>query len=437
MYRLTIISLLIGAILFLGCNSDNSGKDDHAHRVELKQEDGQYRLYLNDEEFYVKGAGLEFGNIERLAANGGNSFRTWRTDNGQRSGKEVLDEAHEHGLMVLMGIEIGRERHGYDYNDTAWVREQYESVKKQVLELKDHPAILGWAIGNELNLRATNNKVWDAVNDISIMIHEIDGNHPTTTTFAGFSKDDAKNYMERCTDMDFVSIQMYGDILNLQKYIKESGYQGPYMVTEWGATGHWEVPKTEWDIAIEQTSTEKAKAVKERWEKAIKPDTENCLGSYVFLWGQKQERTPSWYGLFTERGNETEIIDVMYEAWNGEKPENTCPKLDSIAVNGLSRYNNVYLEAESENLLFVDAFDEENDSLKMQVEIIPDKPEVYQDGGDLEERPKAVISTDNMAYQKEFDFRAPKEEGPYRIFVYITDGHGNAATANVPFFVNK
>ena len=58
--------------------------------------------------------------------------------------------------------------------------------------------MLIWAIGNELNLRATNPKVWDAVNDISKMIHEIDPNHLTTTTLAGISKQEVDYIKERC-----------------------------------------------------------------------------------------------------------------------------------------------------------------------------------------------------------------------------------------------
>ena len=32
-------------------------------------------------------------------------------------------------------------------------------------------------------------------------------------------------------------------------------------------------------------------------------------------------------------------------------------------------------------------------------------------------------------------FIAPRAEGPYRVFVFVRDGQGNAATANIPFYV--
>ncbi len=74
----------------------------------------QLQLYVNNEPFYINGAGLEFGNVAALAKHNGNSFRTWRTENAQISAKEVLDEAYKNGLMVTMGIEVARERHGFD-----------------------------------------------------------------------------------------------------------------------------------------------------------------------------------------------------------------------------------------------------------------------------------------------------------------------------------
>src|SRR5271163_3896579 len=40
-------------------------------KVEVRQLDGRWRLYVNHQPFYIKGAGLEFGDQEKLAAAGG------------------------------------------------------------------------------------------------------------------------------------------------------------------------------------------------------------------------------------------------------------------------------------------------------------------------------------------------------------------------------
>jgi beta-galactosidase/beta-glucuronidase len=102
--------------------------------------------------------------------------------------------------MVLMGLYVAPARRGFDYSDSAKVQKQFEKIKNKVEQLKDHPALLGWAIGNELNLRTDDLSAFKAVNDISKMIHEIDGNHPTTTTLAGISKRDIdyiKKHLQR------------------------------------------------------------------------------------------------------------------------------------------------------------------------------------------------------------------------------------------------
>ena len=112
-------------VIFSGCeNISNKQEPLGAVKVELKNENGYYQLYCDGKPFYIKGAGLEGGSIEALAQNGGNSFRTWSTESKFKTGKETLDEAQKYGLMVCMGIDIARERHGFDYNDTALVSEQ-------------------------------------------------------------------------------------------------------------------------------------------------------------------------------------------------------------------------------------------------------------------------------------------------------------------------
>lgn len=401
-------------------------------KVEVSQNaDGQYRLLVDGKDFQVKGAGVEFGQISTLAENGGNAFRTWRTDNGRHDAIEVLDAAYEHNLMVLMGLEVGRERHGYDYGNKAWVQQQFDHIISEVERLKQHPALLGWAIGNELNLGQNDLRIFDAVNDISKKIHEIDPNHVTTTTLAGIDKRVVDYIKEHCTDIDFLSIQYYGEIEHLHEHLEEAGYDGPYMITEWGVTGHWEVQRTKWDVAIEPTSYEKAKSIINRYDVITNKDTGRCLGSFVFLWGQKQERTPTWYGMFLEDGSKTESVDAMHYLWTGNWPENRCPSIQQLTLNGADAYQNVTLQSRQAFEAQVMYRNYENDSLNFYWEIMKESTDLGW-GGDYESKPDVVFSAKG---KDKITINAPAENGAYRLFIYIKDEFGNAATANIPFLV--
>jgi hypothetical protein len=440
--KIALLGIL--AFAFNACkSSEKAEKPDSIiipntpRKVELlKNAAGYYRLFVDGKEFYINGAGLEFGDVKALASHGANSFRTWRTENGEKTGKEVLDEAYQNGLMVFMGIEVGRERHGFDYDDSLQVQKQLGEIKKQVLLYKDHPALLGWGIGNELNLHYTNKKVWNAVNEIAVMIHEVDGNHPATTMLAGIGKTEVAYIAANCPDLDYISIQMYGDIINLQQRIAEAGYDGPYMITEWGATGHWEVDPTEWGAPIEQTSTEKAAGIKARYEKAIAIDTTRCIGSFVFLWGQKQERTPTWYGLFTENNEQTEPIEVMHYFWNDKQwPDNRTPQIFDVKLTGKQANQNIHVTADAELSMIYNVTDKENDKLSLRFEVMKEATDL-KDGGDKESRPELIKGLFVSESDGKVVFKSPIKSGAYRAFVYILDGNGHAATANIPFYVD-
>lgn len=413
---------------------NQSNQSNGPAKVELQKVNGKYQLLVNNKEFYINGAGLEFGNVTALAKHNANSFRTWRTENGEKSAKEVLDEAHKNGLMVTMGIEVARERHGFDYNDTVAVANQLNEIRGQVLALKDHPALLIWGIGNELNLHYTNPKVWDAVNEISQMIHEVDPNHLTTTSLAGIAQKEINLIKARCPDLDILAIQMYGDLPDLPNLVREFGWNGPYMVTEWGATGHWEVPTTTWGAPIEENSTLKAANYLKRFKGGIEADSLQCIGSYVFLWGNKQERTPTWYGIFLEDGKETESVDVMHYIWNGEWPENRTPQTETYTLNGKIAKDNVIVDSNQICNATITIKDYENDAITYKWEILPESTDL-KDGGDYEERPEPLNIDIINQNEGQLSFKAPKS-GAYRLFVYANDGHNHSAAANIPFMVN-
>ena len=167
-----------------------------------------YRLKVDGAPFYVKGAGLEFGQLASLAGAGGNTFRTWRVNNGERSAEDILDEAQSLGLMVCMGLDMARERHGFDYSDVQAVALQNEQMMLDVERLKDHPALLMWGLGNELNLRAKDTAVWDAVEDLATRIKAADSNHPVTTMLAGIDEATVSAIATKAPSLDFLSFQI-------------------------------------------------------------------------------------------------------------------------------------------------------------------------------------------------------------------------------------
>jgi len=147
------------------------------------EEMSQWQLLRNGNPYYIIGAGGET-HLNELVEIGGNSIRTWGSENAQT----VLDEAHKLGLTVLLGLWVQHERHGFDYNDTLAVAKQLASFKVTIDQFKNHPALLMWGIGNEVNLSYTNPKVWNAIQDIAKYAHQSDPNHPTTTVTAGLNR---------------------------------------------------------------------------------------------------------------------------------------------------------------------------------------------------------------------------------------------------------
>ena len=396
----------------------------------VKQENNNWQLIRNGLPYFVKGAGGS-GHLKQLVACGGNSIRTWDS----KDGNKILDSAQKYGLTVLMGLGVTPERHGFSYDDEAAVKKQFEQTKAEVLRLKDYPALLAWGIGNELNLDYKNPKVWKAVNDIAVMIHELDPNHPATTVLAGINKREVDYIKATGKDLDFLSVNTYGGLATLPKEIISAGWDGPYMVTEWGPTGHWECLQTPWKSAIEETSSEKAAVYKTRYEYGVEKDKATCMGSYVFLWGQKQERTPTWYGLFTEAGEESEVINVIQYLWTGSWPANKAPHIYSLQLNKQKATDNIYLKPGASLPVTAMITDPENDKLIYRWEILPEPVNLSQ-GGDHEDSPSPVKNAfTNNRNNGTVTMRAPLKAGAYRVFVYATDGHNNVATANIPFYI--
>ena len=403
-------------------------------KVEIVAKEGGYQLLRGGQPYHVKGAGIDNLNIQSLVAHGGNSLRTWAVDDGAEPAQQLLDRAHVLGLTVSLGLEFARERQGFDYNDAGAVALQFEQTKARVLKYKDHPALLTWFIGNELNFSFENPKVYDAVNDVAKMIHELDPNHPTTTTLSFFDTKALDVINARAPDLDFVSFQLYAGLINLPADIEKANYTKPYFVTEWGAVGHWEVAKTKWGAPIENTSSEKASNYLKSYLNVLQPYANQAIGNYVFLWGQKQEKTPTWYGLYLGSGEETETVDVMHYIWNGQWPDNRTPSVSPIRLNKQTAHDNVSLVHGKNYTATLNVEDLDHDPMRYHWEVRAESS-AEEVGGDHEKVPEVIDGLIEESSAAEITLTAPKRSGAYRLFVYVYDGQNHAAHANIPFYV--
>ena len=392
----------------------------------IKTEEG-FQLLRNGSPYYVNGAGGE-SHLDVLSSIGGNSIRTWGTDNAQK----ILDEAYSKDISVCLGLWVGHERHGFDYNDEYAITAQLESFKKDIIKYKDHPALLMWCVGNEVDLFYKNFKVWDAIEGVAKMIKDIDPNHPTMTVTAGIDPAEVFMIKNYCPSIDILGVNTYGGIQFLPDAVKMFGWEKPYMVTEWGPYGHWESPMTSWGVAIEATSKEKAEFRNTAYQ-AIVSDKELCLGSYAFLWGYKQEQTPTWYGIFTKEGNATQSIDVLNSYWQGDF-RNQAPIIHSFVINNKDKKESVKVKRGKNCTFSYEVTDVDNDSLIYEFVLMPESTD-KKAGGDFEKTPEPISFKIIENLNNKIVIKAPSRSGPYRFFIYIRDNHKNVATANIPFYV--
>ena len=394
--------------------------------VELRQTEEGWQLIRGGQPFFIKGVGGS-ASLEQLAAAGGNSVRTWSTDGADK----ILDEAHALGLTVTLGIWLGHERHGFDYNDENQVREQLDRAREAVLRYRDHPALLMWGIGNEMEgfENGDNPAIWKAVNDVAAMVRELDPDHPTMTVTAFVHGQRIEYVHKRSPAIDIHGVNAYGGALVVAERLREGGATKPFVLTEFGPLGPWEMPKTEWGAPYEQTSSDKAKFYRQSYEQGILSEPGFALGSYAFLWGHKMEATETWFGMFLPDGARTGAIDVMTDLWSGSPPEDLAPVIEPLALEG-----NAQVVPGAEIRIKSSVSDPEGGELRVRWALRPESDD-FATGGDfrpnLPEIDGAIVEGSAAGARVQM----PEEPGAYRLFFYAYDVAGNAATANVPLLV--
>jgi hypothetical protein len=409
-----------------------------------KQPDGTFTLLRNGEPYIAKGAGtgsgqaLGGGDLGLLAASGGNSIRTWGVAQLEEliDGKNLLDRAHEAGVSVTAGFWVQHVRHGFDYSDPASINRQRNRLRDAVMKYRDHPALLTWGLGNEMEAFGSGEidvRIWQELNHLAGIIKKLDPHHPIMTVIAGATPEKITGILKHYPNLDILGVNAYGSAPVVGKGLPGMGWNGPYMLTEYGVTGTWETQSTPWDAPIEADPSAKAAETYTAYKLDRDDNIGRSLGSYVFFWGHKQEATATWFGMFLPTGEKLPRVDAMAYAWSGQWPDNRAPKLKSlttpIAFNKVGRGTSSYAE--------VDCIDREGDELRYVWDIRAESTDRKQ-GGDAEAAPPSFPDaiTDGQGTPR-LEFTVPGQPGAYRIFVMVYDGQGGATAHNVPFYVEK
>lgn len=397
--------------------------------VFIREIDGEHVVFKNGKEFEIRGVS---GNtyLKEAKEVGATVIRTWHEENAQA----ILDSAFKYELHVILGIYIPEPRNGYDYSSEEFINTQKNRITIIVNKYKNHPALLFWAVGNEVEYYPSRFIVWRQLNNFIKLVKTIDNKHPVTS---------AINPDQMCIryskiflrDMDILSINAFGEIGEVAEKLNMSmlGWDGPTMITEWGTNGAWEeLEKTTWGAPIEKNSTTKAEIIRNRYNDIFLSSDCRYMGNFIFYWGHRHEYTNTWFSIFSEHGDKSEIFYEMKSLWNNSSEQNLPPKVKGIFINKKSAYDDIILKSNENYSASVNV--EDSDSLRFSWKIVMDN--IFIKESDF------LIASDNKKEKIDFilsensvSFDLNLKNGPYRLYVDIYDGNNNYGYANIPFYV--
>ncbi len=236
--------------------------------------------------------------------------------------KKLLRQMYDQtGMMVMMGDLLGAYTigsgapwlEGTDYRDPDQCAKMMRSVHDMVMEFKDEPYILVWALGNENNLEQfthTNAARYPVeyarfVNSVAKYIKQLDPNHPVClvngeTVFL-------EVYKEYAPDVDIIGLNSYRHWQGFNTLWKEvdAKFGKPVLISEYGTIHPPVDPKTR--ILNEERQ---AQIHKDCWEdiaahKAGAKSPGNALGGFAFVWVDDwwQSGNPYYHDLTADEFN--------------------------------------------------------------------------------------------------------------------------------------
>jgi len=396
---------------------------------------GNWQLSVDGNPYVVKG--LTWGppvseaaaRMPDVKAMGANTIRTWGTDG---TSKALFDAAAANGVKVVAGFWLqpgGGPGSGGCVNyvtDATYKSTMLSEIQRWVTEYKGHQGVLMWNVGNESILGMQNcfsgaelenqrNAYARFVNDAARAIHAIDTNHPVTNTDAWTG---AWPYLKaNAPDLDLYSVNAYNAVCNVKQDWINGGYTKPYIVTEGGPAGEWEVPNDANGVATEPTDVQKRDGYTRAWN-CITGHTGVALGATLFHYGTEGDFGGVWFNLIPN-GEKRLSYYAVRQMYGGQAATNTPPVITNMT---LSRTTDV--PAGGTFTLSANVSDPNNDPISYTIGL--NSKYINGAGGII-----SAAFTGNGP----FTVTAPQMLGVWKVYLYARDGKGNIGIETKSFRV--
>ena len=391
---------------------------------------GSYGLSVNGAPYQMKGVTFGPANataaayMPDLQAMGVNTIRTWGTDS---TTQPLLDAAAPYGIKVINGFWLSQSA---DYvSDSSYKSSTEASILASVNQYKNSPAVLMWDIGNEVllnlpnvysgaQLTAEENAYVQYVDQIAVAIHQADPNHPVTSTDA-WRPGIFQFYQANAPHLDLIAVNDYGDVCNLKGNWSSDGFTKPYIVTESGPAGEWEVPNDANGVPVQETDQQNAAGYATAWG-CITGNPGISLGGTLFNYGTENDFGGIWYNL-VPGGWKRLAYDQVTKLFRGTAPANTAPVISNLTVSQDSA-----VPAGGQFTVSASVSDPEGDPLSYNL-MLNSK---YVDGST-----GLQYATFTQTGAGTFSVTAPKTVGVWKVYVYAYDGQGNVGVQTESFRV--
>lgn len=427
-YRSFVLIAFISLVFGFNCFGEEAAKGSIVKVVGQK---ASWTLEVNGKPFYIKGVGLgemtgKGGEdyLKMAQELGANAVRTWGTDQGTQ---EYFDTALKYGLMVDAGVWINYSKKNTVYTyigDNAYKQNKRQEITDYVNKFKNHPALLMWNIGNEAIFFTKDEDERAALSEfleeMVKMVHKLDPNHPVIYTSADFT--DLPYIQKYVPSLDIFGMNIYGSIRSSHIKWDKSGLEIPYVVTEYGPHGPWDVPKDANGASQEEPEQGKA-AIYRNMTHDIMGFKGYNLGAFVFHLGETTQESMTWWNLNYKLLKKASFWEI-YKIYTASKPSNLAPRIVALKLSKVRHIS-------PEEIVDITAEAADSDSNPLDYSFIVSTAQE----GILQYYVNQEVPVKFINEGTKFKMTAPSGKGVYRLYLIVNDGYGNVATANRSFKV--